>query len=246
MLRAIRDLQHYNIHAVDGDMGRVHEFYFDDQYWRVRHLVVTTGGWFPRHRVLIPIACVVGVDEGCGELRITLTRDELATSPGIDTERPVSRQHEGEIYWHYGFTGVPLPIGLERGGDPHLRRTREVLGYVVHREHERVGDVNDFLVDAVSWSICYMVMVLAGRCFEKKVLVLPRSIRGVRWEERAVHVDLSWAVLRNAPRYDPRRPIDSDFEAHVRDYYTHAQALPPGPDLGAGLETGPSTRRAAA
>jgi hypothetical protein len=106
--------------------------------------------------------------------------------------------------------------------------------------------VDDFLVDAVSWSIRYMVVDLAGGCLEKKALVLPRSIRGVRWEERAVHVDLSWAVLRNAPRYDPRRPIDGDFEALVRDYYTHAQSLPPGSDLGAGLETVSSTRREAA
>jgi len=246
MLLTIRDLKHYTIHAVDGDLGRVHEFYFDDQQWRVRHIVVTTGGWWPRHRVLIPTACVVGIAQGRGEVRVTLTRDQVATSPSIDTERPVSRQHEGELYWHYGFTGIPLPIGLPCGADPHLRRTREVVGYVVHREHERVGDVDDFLVDGASWRICCMVVVLAGRCVEKKVLVLPRSILAISWEARSVHVDVSWAVLRNAPRYDPGRPIAADLEAQLHDYYTRVLALPHSSDLEANLESGPAAGRVAA
>src|SRR5574342_487570 len=104
MLRHVRDLQHYTIHAIDGDIGRVHEFYFDDQRWVVRHIVVTTSHRLPRHRVLVPILSLARVDEERRQLQVALTRDQVLTSPSIDTERPVSRQHEGELYWHYGFT----------------------------------------------------------------------------------------------------------------------------------------------
>ena len=246
MLLTIGDIKHYTIHAVDGDIGRVHECYFDDQGWQVRHLVVTTGGWLSRHRVLIPTMCVAGITEESRGVRVGLTRDQVATSPGIDTVKPVSRQREGELYWHYGYTGVPLPVGVQRGGDPHLRRTGEVLAYVMLREHERVGDVDDFLVDATSWSIRYIVAYLAGWCREKKVLVLPNSIREISWEERAVRVELSWTALWNAPRYDPAQPVDCDFEAHVRDYYIHAQVLLRGSDERGSPEAGPGLGRAAA
>ncbi len=121
MLRHVRDLQHYTIHALDGDIGRVHEFYFDDQRWTVRHIVVTTGAWLPRHRVLIPTMSVARVDEARRELSVALTKLQVATSPSTDTEKPVSRQHEGTLYWHYGFTGIAFPADLRAGGgDPHL------------------------------------------------------------------------------------------------------------------------------
>ncbi len=218
MLRHVRDLQHYTIHAVDGDIGRVHEFYFDDQCWTVRHIVVTTGHWLPRHRVLLPTLAVAGVDAQHRHVFVALTKFQVATSPRTDTERPVSRQHEGELYWHYGFTGVPLPIGLERRGDPHLRRTREVLGYAVHSIHERIGDVEDFLVDDASWIIRYMVVHVEEWWPDKTVLVPPAAVLDIAWDENAVHVDLSRSTLRNAPTYDPRRPIDHAYESILREY----------------------------
>ncbi|HSB68453.1 MAG TPA: PRC-barrel domain containing protein [Candidatus Methylomirabilis sp.] len=243
MLRRVRDLQHYTIHAIDGDIGRVHEFYFDDQRWTVCHMVVTTGAWLARHRVLIPTLSLARVDAARGELSVALTKLQVATSPGIDTEKPVSRQHEGELYWHYGFTGVPLPIGMQPGGDPHLRRTREVVGYVVHRVHERIGDVDDFLVDDASWNIRYMVVKVQERWTDKRVLVQPRSVVGITWEERAVHVDLSRAALRNAPEYDPRRPIDRDYEMRLQDYYDRSKHSEDRPAQRSGLLSGMENKR---
>ncbi len=246
MLRHVKDLQHYTIQAIDGDIGRVHEFYFDDQRWAVRHVVVSTGHWLPRHRVLIPTLLLTRVDEERRQLQVALAKLQVATSPSIDTEKPVSRQHEGELYWHFGFTGVPLPIGLQRGGDPHLRRTREVMRYSVHRVHERIGDVEDFVVDDSSWVICYVVVNLQEWWSDRKVLVLPRSISEITWEEAAVHVDVSRAFLRQAPEYDPKRPIDRDYEARLRDYYDRSQAQRDGPAACEGLRSGTGVGRAAA
>jgi hypothetical protein len=247
MLRAVKDLQRYTIHAVDGDIGRVHEFYFDDERWRVRHVVVATGHWLPRHRVLIPTVCLVGIAEERREVCVSLTRAQVASSPSIDTEKPVSRQREGELYWHYGFTGTVFPRDLRStGGDPHLRRTREVVGYAVHQIHEWVGAVDDFLVDDASWRIGYMVVQVRACWSDVKVLVLPESIEGVIWEERAVRVKVPRAVLRNAPRYRPGCPIDRDYEAHLRDYYDRVRPARRSPDRWDALELDPSDRHAEA
>ena len=57
MLRSLKELQGYTISATDGDIGSVHDFYFDDQHWTVRYLVVDTGGWLSGRRVLVsPLA----------------------------------------------------------------------------------------------------------------------------------------------------------------------------------------------
>ena len=53
MLRTTKDLEHYAIGATDGDIGRVKDFYFDDDAWVVRYLVVDTGAWLLGRRVLI-------------------------------------------------------------------------------------------------------------------------------------------------------------------------------------------------
>ena len=45
MLRNVKDLRGYAIRATDGVIGRVDDFYFDDEDWGVRYLVVDTGGW---------------------------------------------------------------------------------------------------------------------------------------------------------------------------------------------------------
>jgi hypothetical protein len=57
MLRNLKDLENYAIRATDGDIGHVKDFYFDDEAWAVRYLIVETGGWLSSRKVLIsPIA----------------------------------------------------------------------------------------------------------------------------------------------------------------------------------------------
>lgn len=53
MLRSIEELRGYTIGAIDGDIGSVDDFYFDDERWAVRYLVADTGGWLGGRKVLI-------------------------------------------------------------------------------------------------------------------------------------------------------------------------------------------------
>ncbi len=53
MLRNTKDLAHYAIRATDGEIGHVKDFYFDDDAWAIRYLVVDTGRWLPDRKVLI-------------------------------------------------------------------------------------------------------------------------------------------------------------------------------------------------
>lgn len=41
------------IGAKDGEIGAVEDLYFDDQVWTIRYLIVATGAWLNRRKVLI-------------------------------------------------------------------------------------------------------------------------------------------------------------------------------------------------
>ncbi len=59
MLEKAKILEGYKLNALDGEIGKVKEFYFDDQYWAIRYLVADTGDWLTGRLVLIsPYALV--------------------------------------------------------------------------------------------------------------------------------------------------------------------------------------------
>ena len=51
-LRSAGELEGWNIVATDGEIGEVYEFYFDDESWMIRYLVVDVGSWLTGRRVL--------------------------------------------------------------------------------------------------------------------------------------------------------------------------------------------------
>ena len=57
MQHRISSMIGYAIRATDGDLGKVEEFYFDDETWKIRYIVVETGNWLSGRKVLIsPVA----------------------------------------------------------------------------------------------------------------------------------------------------------------------------------------------
>jgi uncharacterized protein YrrD len=111
MLSTVKELHEYAIHATDGDLGRVVDVFFDDETWTVRYFVVETGHWLSSRRVLISPIAVRSTDSNARTLAVDLTREQLARSPDVDTEKPLSRQKELEYreyfawpwYWFLGF-----------------------------------------------------------------------------------------------------------------------------------------------
>ena len=53
MLRSVNELKGFEIVATDGEIGDVEEFYFDDERWALRYIVVNTGNWLSGRQVLI-------------------------------------------------------------------------------------------------------------------------------------------------------------------------------------------------
>ncbi len=104
MLRSMKALHGFTIGATDGDIGTVHDGYFDDVSYTVRYVVVETGGWLSGRKVLLSPIAVRAIDWAQKRLMAALTKAQVAESPPIDTEKPVSRQHETAYHGYYGYT----------------------------------------------------------------------------------------------------------------------------------------------
>ena len=137
MLRNINSLMGHKIHATDGELGKVDEFYFGDKTWDIRYMFVETGNWLLNRKVLIAPAAFKRPSPGSEPFAVALTRDRVRNSPDIDTKKTVSRQHEIELQKHYAWGGsfyaggmsgnfmFPTPLVEEekpKTGDPSTSR----------------------------------------------------------------------------------------------------------------------------
>ena len=124
MLNKAKTLKGYTLDSLDGEIGKVKEFYFDDQHWTIRYLVADTGNWLTGRQVLISPYALVAVNKEEQHIAIDLTKKQIEDSPSLDSDKPVSRQFE-EAY--YGYYGWPMYWGgpYMWGAYPYIVRDRE-------------------------------------------------------------------------------------------------------------------------
>jgi hypothetical protein len=245
MLRSVNNLIGCSIKALDGELGKVSEFYFDDLTWTIRYLVVNTGNWLSDRKVLIPHKALGITDWNSQTFLVNLTMKQVSDSPDIDTQKPVSRQHEEKLFEHYalpvywgeGFYPtalgmVPLtPAGdlnnLEAEDhskrplheDPDLRSTMMVKGYHIHAKDGEIGHVVDFIVDDTQWNLSFFIVDTHNWIQGRKVLIKPLWIDHIDCEESKVFVDLSRESIKNSPEFDSSQPVSKDYESVLLNYY---------------------------
>jgi hypothetical protein len=249
MLRGANHTTGFRIRAVDGEIGKAADWYFDDRTWAVRYLVVDTGNWLPGQLVLLAPAAVAAIDDDKKAVEVGLTREQIEGSPPAQTDQPVSRQYEMELQRHYGWPaywapagglGGPAPVdalgpalvpsdtaGLEPAdtagesrGDPHLRSAAEVSGYSIDATDGSIGDVQDLIVDDEDWRISYVLVDTKPWWPGGHVLVDTGKVRSVSWTDRAVFVNLTREQVRHSPPpYDESHPMNRELQRKL--YESH-------------------------
>lgn len=234
-LRKLNDLKGYSLNAIDGEIGELEEIYFDDEYWVVRYLIVSTGNWLQEDRVLIVPGVINGIFEEIRSIDVELTRDQIRHCPPVDTEMPVARHYEQEYHNHYGWEPywsvdpmlgssayIPQPVDdvpAKVPEDPHLRSSNEVEGYRIHASNGNIGHVNDFIVEDKGWKISYLEIDTRNWLPGKHVLIAPSWVRQIVWAEHEVTVDLSREIIQTAPAYDPSELISHEYEVALHKHY---------------------------
>lgn len=240
MKRNVKSLIGYTMGATDGEIGKVRDFYFDDLTWTIRYLIVETGSWLSGRKVLISPQAIITPVLSKKTIPVNLAMDQIRNSPDIDTDKPVSRQHEEMLYRHYpwsiywegGVFGMdqilPRDINISKDqwdkGNPHLRSVDNMRGYVIRATDGNVGDVADFIFEDSTWRVSFLV-VDTGKLFPgKKVLLFPDMISEISWEDSAISVSVTKDDIKHSPHYDHDKPIDEGYDALLRDHYREHSA----------------------
>ena len=220
MLQNLKQLYGHNLAAIDGDIGHVKDFYFDDKTWVVRYLVADTGTWLTGRLVLISPHAFGSLDEPGKTLHIKLHKARIESSPSIETHRPVSRQYEVDYYRFYGwpaywegdamwglgaYPAIMPPTVAEMAADrkhhhrddKHLQSTHAVTGYHIQTAEGPIGHVSGFLVDDRSWEICELVVETGHWYAGKRIMISPAKVERISYEESKVFVKLTKAEIEH-------------------------------------------------
>lgn len=196
MLRSVYDFTRFTIRATDGSLGRVGDLYFDDRDWAVRFLAVDADDWLPGHRVLVSPISLRRADPTT--LHLAFSKQEVTTKP------------EGAVTRVVPVSAMPIESAIparagERGG-LHLQNAIAVLGHAVQSEDGEIGRVKDVLVDDDAWAIRYLVVDTRDWWAGKNVLVSPKWLTRVTWDESKTLFCLVSAVDDGTARGRNARP----------------------------------------
>jgi len=216
MLNKAKTLKGYKLDSLDGEIGKVKEFYFDDRHWTSRYLGADSGNWLTGRQVLISPYAMGSVIPEEQKIAIDLTKKQIEDSPSLDSDKPVSRQFEESYYGYYGwpmYWNGPYVWGPnsylvrdreewkkatpgEKSWDAHLRSTHDVSGHHIQAADGEIGHVEDFIIDDETWSIRYLIIDTRNWWPGKKVLVSPQWIERVSWSKSKVFDNLPREIIK--------------------------------------------------
>ncbi len=245
MLNKFKIIKNYILNCQDGEIGKVKDFYFDDQAWTIRYLIVNTGNWLTGRQVLISPHSIISVNKDEEYITVSLTKSQIENSPILESNKPVSKQFQEEFHGYYGYPmyttvtgygglGLVLPrrpdektdgealvnkIEDENEWNPNLRSTHIVSGYGIQASDDKIGHLEDFIIDTETWEIHYLEIDTNNWFPGKKVIISPNWIDHVSWNDSKVFVNLSTDEIKQSPEYNEETLLDREFETKLHKHY---------------------------
>jgi len=235
MLRTMDNILGYRLASINGEIGRVHDYLVDDTSWKLRYLVVETGSWLNRRRVLVSPAALGQISRGKRDIIVKLMREQVQRSPDIDSDKPVSPQQERAVSIHYGWPAYWAPDGMpgadpvfeinreqkptNSNGDPHLRSFLEISTYRVEHAGVQLGTAENFVIEEGNWLLQLLIVGLGGWIGSVQVAVPIESVSSISWADRAVTVSMSKEQFGKLPLFDPEAPVNREEKLVYFDYH---------------------------
>ncbi|ACK51274.1 PRC-barrel domain protein [Methylocella silvestris BL2] len=248
MLFVASVLKGFAVAASDGKIGTVDDFLFDDESWKVRWLVVDTGGWLSGRRVLVHPSALGEPDPVRRVLPVQLTKAQIEAGPDLAQHQPLSRQMESHLYDYYGWDpswgvsyfgigAIAQPLSLpplegeataadaaENAAhpgeqDPHLRSAAEINGYHIEASDGEIGHLESFVLDHANWDIRYLGIATSNWWGGQHVLIAPFAVKEIDWADRRISIDITRAQVKSSPPCDSIEMVDEAYERMLHGHY---------------------------
>lgn len=168
-LEDLSSFSEFGLAAGEFRIGKLHEFFFDDNVWAIRYIAADADTWAPGKKALISTSVLGEPDSGMLKFPVFLDRNKIQDLPLIGIEETVSRLHQIQLYKSYGWlpywveaeyhnvSGRPLEVvsGLsadsEMETDKHLFSTLEMVDYTIQAIDGETALVKD--ISLLIWKI---------------------------------------------------------------------------------------------
>jgi hypothetical protein len=104
-LQSIVEVMGYHIHAIDGEIGHVENFLFDDRDWSLHYFIVDTSNWWFGKHVLISPHAVKAIEWSDRQVQLDVSRQQVEASPPWDPLVAFDEIYAKRLHEHYGWPG---------------------------------------------------------------------------------------------------------------------------------------------
>jgi uncharacterized protein YrrD len=242
MKHSMKHLKGYSVETADGMKGRIKDFLFDEDTWAVRYIDADFGGLFKDKRVLLPVEAVADRLWYSNKFPLNITKEKIENSPLPEDKPTVARAYEKKLIEYYGYpfywsTGniPPTPAGSyfpvrplnvpkerieEKDMDTKLRSFKEVEGYHIRAIDDKLGHVEDIIIDDADWQLVYLIIDTSNWLpWSKKVMLAVNWLEEISYVSQEVKIDLNTDTIKSAPDFDTNQPIEMAYEKALSEYY---------------------------
>jgi hypothetical protein len=193
-------------------VGEVTDLLIEDGSWGIRYLVVATHSPLPRN-VLVSPAAIHGFDFPSKSIATMLTAHQIAESPPLESDLPISRQYEQALVDYYGwpiywfgrvlmnpqsldaFANNTATSGIDDHAPSNLRSANEICKYQIESNGGSAGVMKDLVIQMNSWTVDYATADARSWLPRESSMFSTKWISHVDWSNRRVEVDLTETVL---------------------------------------------------
>jgi hypothetical protein len=239
-LRNVQEARGLTITAHGESVGSIEAFYFDEETWTVRYIVVTRHS--QAQQLFVSPVAVKKIDECQREIVLSVTLDQILQSPVLQKGEMITRKYESLYYRYYGwppywkgsdrwgihsFPSDMITVALIEGGvsflhripgEGGLRRIEDILGGSLQTVDGEKLKITDIVFDDETWAMRYFVAEMPGENIDEHLIDFLRATE-VDWRENRISVNLSSEMILNAPRYQRSSIITKSIEQQLSDYY---------------------------
>jgi hypothetical protein len=102
MLLSTKEILGFKIRATNGDIGEVADFLVDDQF-KLRYLVIDTGGWLSGKQVMLSTAWISQVDVENQTVVMNIDKKRIEEGPDYSGDHTLDRDYETRLHAHYQY-----------------------------------------------------------------------------------------------------------------------------------------------
>lgn len=215
MFIVAKQIYRMSLEGTDGRVGTLYDLLFDEQSWKVRHLVVSTDRWFRGRQIVLDPEVIERADWRERHLQVRMTREQSRQSPNASTALPVARRRMleeaaqaivAEAYW----SKMRLVLS-DFAGDPHLHSTKTLTSLHIHCTDGLLGHIADFVIDDETWRVADLVVDTRNWWLGKRVLIEPTLVNSIDWDRREIRITLPGEQIEHRPAYTGKLRLEEQM-----------------------------------